>query len=113
MTKQSFTNVCFISSDRLYMLKSFTEMFTIMRLNFPYTWLQFINPELKYNKKSQLVTFTSAKLNWRNLKSLQLFNIVLEYVVTSKILTEFEQKQHMGTDTCYVTKINARTTNVR
>ena len=30
MTKQSFTNVCFISSSRLYTLKSFTEMFTMI-----------------------------------------------------------------------------------
>ena len=47
MTKQSFTNVCFISSDRLYTLKSFTEMFTMIRLNFPYTWLQFIKPRIE------------------------------------------------------------------
>ena len=43
MTKQSFTNVCFITSRRLYTLKSFTK--------------------LNITKKSQLVTFTSAKLN--------------------------------------------------
>ena len=32
---------------------------------FPNTWIQFSNPKLNYHKKSQLVTFTSAKLNER------------------------------------------------
>ena len=35
------------------------------------------------------------------------------YVVTSKILTELDQKQHICTDTSYITKIEARTTNIK
>ena len=35
------------------------------------------------------------------------------YVVTSKIFTEFDQKQHISTDTSYITKIKARTTDVK
>ena len=37
----------------------------------------------------------------------------MEYVVTSKILTELDQKQHISTDTSYITKIEARTTDVK
>ena len=37
----------------------------------------------------------------------------MEYVVTSKILSELDQKQHISTDTSYITKIKARTTDVK
>ena len=38
---------------------------------------------------------------------------VWDDVVTSKILTEFDQKQYLGTDTSYITKIEARTMDVK
>ena len=63
MTKQSFTNECFITSRKLYTLKSFTEMFTMIDYIFHTLGYSSSNPELNITKKSQLVTFTSAKLN--------------------------------------------------
>ena len=63
MTKQSFTYICFITFRKLYTLKSFTEMFTMVDNIFHALGYSSSNPKLKHNKKSQLVTFTSAKLN--------------------------------------------------
>ena len=37
---------------------------------------------------------------------------VWDYVVTSKILTEIDQKQYLGTDISYITKIEASKTDV-
>ena len=48
-------------------------MFTVEDNIFPNTWIQFSNPKLKQRKKSQLVTFTSAKLNERKLSHCKYF----------------------------------------
>ena len=47
-------------------------MFTVEDNIFPNTWIQFSNPKLK-QKKSQLVTFTSVKLNERKLSHCKYF----------------------------------------
>ena len=46
-------------------------MFTVEDNIFQNTWIQFSNPKLK--QKSQLVTFTSAKLNERKLSHCKYF----------------------------------------
>ena len=53
-------------------------MFTVEDSIFPNSWIQFSNPKLNYHKKkkSQLVTFTSAKLNERKQVTV---NILLNY----------------------------------
>ena len=62
-------------------------MFTVEDNIFPNTWIQFSNPKLK-QKKSQLVTFTSVKLNERKLSHCKyLITIMIKIfnqVVTSK-----------------------------
>ena len=63
MTKQSFTYIYFITSRKLYMFKSFTEMFTMIDNIFHAFGYSSSNPKLKHIKKNQLGTFTSAKLN--------------------------------------------------
>ena len=63
MTKQSFTIIYFITFRKLYTLKSFAEMFTIEDNIFHSLGYSSSNPKLKTKIKSQLVTFTSVKLN--------------------------------------------------
>ena len=65
-----------LHTRKLYTLNSYAKMFTVEDSIFPNTWIQFSNPKLNYHKKSQLVTFTSAKLNERKQS---LCNILLNY----------------------------------
>ena len=59
-------------------------MFTVEDSIFPNTWIQFSNPKLniKKKKKSQLVTFTSAKLNERKQSHCKYFiELQLKYLI--------------------------------